>query len=116
MKATTETSLTRYHATEKCRAVLAVWTEQRTGTQICAELAISAGQFGQWQETAMAGMLGALEPKWTEDASAPALPLKLKRLLEKKLAEREGRSPRLARRLAALAPPEDEATPEAQRK
>jgi hypothetical protein len=106
MQATTETTATRYNATEKCRAVLSVWTEQRTGTQICAELAISAGQFSQWQEAAMAGMLGALEPKWREEPSAPALPNKLKNLLEKKLAEREGRSPRLAKRLAGLAPPE----------
>jgi hypothetical protein len=47
-------------------------------------------------------MLQALEPKWREESSCPMLSVKVKKLLERKLAEKEGRCPRLAKRLAGL--------------
>ncbi len=49
-------------AQEKCRAVLAVWREQRTASELCRQMGIRASRLAQWQEAAMAGMLAALEP------------------------------------------------------
>ena len=53
----------------------------------------------------MDGMLLALEPKWREEASCPMLSAKVKNLMERKVAEKEGRCPRLAKRLAGLSRP-----------
>ena len=50
----------------------------------------------------MEGMLLALEPRWREENRCPAILPKLKKLLEKKATQREGRLPRLEKRLARL--------------
>lgn len=92
----------KFSAIEKCRAVLTVWAEKRKGQEICREMGISWGLLNQWQEVAMAGMLSSLEPKWQEAGQCPALGKKLRQLMDRKVAEREGRSPSLARRLASL--------------
>jgi len=92
----------KFSAIEKCRAVLIIWAEKRKGLEICKEMGVSWGLLNQWQEVAMTGMLTALEPKWQEAGQCPALGRKLKQLLDRKVAEMEGRCPRLAKRLASL--------------
>ena len=104
----------RYGAVEKCRAVLAVWTERKQASVLCRELGMSASLFSQWQDRALSGMLEALEPRGTRAGSeGPALSASIKRLLDRKARARElqnlGRSvnwrPRVARSKAPPPPP-----------
>jgi transposase-like protein len=95
----------KYSAQEKTRAVLSIWAEKRKARDICREMEVSAGLLHHWQETAMEGMLLALEPKWRDDNRCPAILPKLKKLLEKKATQREGRLPRLEKRLVKLQDP-----------
>lgn len=88
-------------AADRCRAVLSVWTEKRTPSEVCQELAIQWTILHHWQKRAMEGMLQALEPRVNLE-KAPALSPKLLQLLsarEKELMER-GPSERLSKRLA----------------
>lgn len=70
-------------AMEKCRAVLAVWTERRKPAEICREMQIPWMVLSQWQKRAMEGMLQALEPRVRLD-KGPALSPRLQTLLDKK--------------------------------
>ena len=80
----------RFGAVEKCRAVLAVWTERKTAAVLCREMGASASLFSQWQDRALSGMLEALESRGTRDGSeGPALPEQIKRLLDRKSRARE---------------------------
>jgi transposase-like protein len=84
------TEADRYGAAEKCRAVLAVWTERKQASALCRELGISQSLFSQWQDRAVSGMLEALEPRGTrEGVEGPALPAPFKRLLDRKARIRE---------------------------
>jgi transposase-like protein len=75
-----------YGAVEKCRAVLAVWTERKQASNLCRELGVSASLFWQWQDRALSGMLEALEPRGTREAAeGPALPPQIRRLLDRKV-------------------------------
>jgi len=88
-------------AKEKARAVLALWTERRRPLDVCRELSIKPSVLSHWQERAMEGMLGALEPRTPSSSEPkPMLPKKVERLLARKSA----RAPltRLSRRLAKL--------------
>ena len=89
---------------EKCRAVLAVWTERRRASGIRKEMGISASLLSQWQERAMEGMLEVLEPRGRREvAVGPALGNTVKKLLEKKSRQREtGSLSRLDRKLIKL--------------
>lgn len=92
----------KYSALEQCRAVLLVWSERKSATEVCRALKISNGLLSVWQERAMEGMLAAVEPREGREIpeKGPALSGQLKRLLEKKVSEREGlirRTGRLAR-------------------
>ena len=40
----------RFGAVEKCRAVLAVWTERKNAAGVVKELGVSASLFSQWQD------------------------------------------------------------------
>jgi len=76
----------RYGAAEKCRAVLGVWTERKQASSLCRELGVSASLFSQWQDRALSGMLEALEPRGTKEATeGPALPAQIRRLLDRKV-------------------------------
>ena len=99
---TTETKR-KYSAQEQCRAVLLVWSERRTPVAVCRELKISGGLLALWQERALDGLLTALEPREGARGSeqGPTLGLRVKKMLEKKTAEREGLA-RLHGRLARL--------------
>ena len=109
-------------ARDKCRAVLAVWVEQRTASEVCRQMGIRSGLFHQWQEAAMEGMLSALEPTRRKEAPGLALSPRLQKLLEKKTAERllscvtrraekKGCRPRPAQRLANAEPPRGAPSP-----
>jgi transposase-like protein len=78
----------RHTAQEKCRAVLALWTERSTGSELCKEMNTTWNVLNLWQEQAMEGMMQALEPRRkAERASSPLSP-RLQGLLERKAAAR----------------------------
>lgn len=91
----------RYGVLEKCRAVLAIWTERKKASVLCRELSISSSLLWQWQDRALSGMLEALEPRGREGRDGPALAQQIKRLLDRKIRARElesvGRVPRRPR-------------------
>jgi transposase-like protein len=79
-----------YGAMEKCRAVLAVWTERKQASRLCREMGVSASLFSQWQDRALSGMLDALEPRGTREAAeGPALSMQIRRLLDRKVRATE---------------------------
>jgi len=87
----------RYGVLEKCRAVLAVWTERKQASDLGRELGVSASVISQWQDRALTGMLDALEPRGTREATeGPALSVQIRRLLDRKVRaldlERLGRT------------------------
>lgn len=69
---------------QKITAVLSVWTERRTMTQMCRELSISSNLLNQWQNQAMEAMVTALSPKRPESKT---LNPRLSRLIEKNLPD-----------------------------
>ncbi len=97
---------------EKCRAVLAIWTERRKGSDVSREMGITRNLLSQWQERAMEGMLEALEPRGRRELVAgPALGNKVKKLLEKKARQREsGCMPKMEKKLIKLQEGKLEAT------
>ena len=67
---------------EKCRAVLAIWTERRRPGEVCRDLGVDWGVLQQWQDRAMQGMLMGLQPRvWVERgvALSPRLAVLLKK-------------------------------------
>ena len=70
---------------QKITAVLSIWTERRTISQICREMSISHALLDRWQNQAMEGMLTALSPKKPEKQAA--LNARLSRLIERKLPD-----------------------------
>ena len=80
---------------QKITAVLSVWTERRSTSQMCRELAISANLLNRWQNQAMEAMLVALSPKKPK----PALNSRLERLIEKNLPDP---TEKLQKRLKAI--------------
>jgi transposase-like protein len=104
-KAATQTPR-QYSALEKCRAVLAVWTERRSVSEICKELGVSWTHLSNWQDKALAGMVKALETRRRDrEQKPPALSERLQKLLAKKGLSREGRPLKadLQKRLSSLA-------------
>lgn len=96
-------SIRDYTGREQCRAVLAVWTEKRSVKQVCGELGVSGKVFQLWQERAMEGLLKSLQPKeGREEERGPALNPRMKRFLDRKALEQDGRLPRLTKRLANM--------------
>ena len=83
LKSEKKRQTTNHGAMEKCRAVLAVWTERRRPAEVCRELGIPWMVLSQWQKRAMEGMLQALEPRVILD-KGPALSPRLQAMLEKK--------------------------------
>lgn len=62
-----------FAAREKCEAVLAIWSERRKPAEVCRELDIPWQLLENWQQTAMKGMVRALEPRRTPDGQSLAL-------------------------------------------
>ncbi len=71
-------------AQEKCRAVLAVWTETRRPGEVCREMGVSWGLLKAWQGRAMEGMLLALQPRVASVEKTMALSHRVAVLLERK--------------------------------
>ena len=69
---------------EKITAVLSIWTEQKTLSQLCKEMQVSWALLDRWQNQAMEGMLSALSPKRKRDPAKPLNP-RLIQLIDKKL-------------------------------
>ncbi len=94
-------------AVEKCRAVLSLWTERRTSTELCQELGVAWTQLAQWQDKALEGMVKALEVqrKGKERQVAPPLSARLQRLLAKKGLATEREAPRPLTRLEEIRTP-----------
>lgn len=102
----------KFSAQEQCRAVLLVWSERKSQGEVCRELKTSSSLLGYWQEKAMEGLIAALTPREGREVAekGPALSLRVKRLMERKVSEREGveraqaRLAVVARRLASPSP------------
>jgi transposase-like protein len=94
---TRQRSRRRFDPQQKITAVLSIWTERRTTAQLCQEMAISSSLLSQWQNQAIEGMLAALGPKTREPL--PPLNQRLTRLIEKKLADPDGK---LEKRLKSI--------------
>jgi len=62
-----------FAAREKCEAVLAIWSERRKPAEVCREMDIPWQLLENWQQTAMKGMVRALEPRRTPDGQRLAL-------------------------------------------
>ena len=43
----------RYGVLEKCRAVLAIWTERKKASALCRELGVGSSLLWQWQDRAL---------------------------------------------------------------
>jgi transposase-like protein len=96
-KPTEEKKRRSHPAEQRCRAVLAVWTERRNPGEVCQELGISWSVLNQWQERAMEGMIQALQPRIPAEKGV-ALNPRLALLLDRKAKTLKG----LERRLAKL--------------
>lgn len=83
-----------FTASEKCRAVLALWTERRNAAAVCRELSIKWVQLNIWQNHALEGMLKALDTGRSPERAM--LGDRLERLLDRKT---EPRPSMLAKRL-----------------
>ena len=90
----------KFTTQEKLKAVLMVWTQSRSATEVCREMKLSWTLLDRWQNQAMEGMLNALEPK-KKEKPAP-LNDRLERLLEKKLSARSGGFVKLEDRLETV--------------
>jgi transposase-like protein len=101
MKTTTEkvekkvkvTRRNRFTAADKCRAVLALWTERSSGTELCRDLGMTWNQLNLWQEQAMEGMVQALEPKRSAPCGNTPLNPRLQGLLERKAVRKALETP-----------------------
>ena len=72
----------RHTPEEKCRAVLAIWTERRRPGEVCRDLGVDWAVLQQWQDRAMQGMLMGLQPRVWGDrgvALSPRLTVLLKK-------------------------------------
>ena len=78
----------RFTAVEKCRAVLALWTERSSGSELCKELGTTWNMLTLWQEQAMEGMVQALEPKRSAPCGNTPLNPRLQGLLDRKAARK----------------------------
>ena len=88
-------------AMQRCRAVLAVWTERQKPVQICRELGVAPALLNYWQQRALEGMLQGLEPR-VKLAAGTSLSPRLQSLLERKhlaVQLRQTRSVKLEERL-----------------
>ena len=78
----------RFTAAEKCRAVLALWTERSSAAELCKELGTTWNMLNLWQEQAMEGMVQSLEPRRAAPCGNTPLNPRLQGLLERKAARR----------------------------
>jgi transposase-like protein len=98
-----------YGAEEKVRAVLSLWSEKRTTTQVCREHDIKWTVLKEWQNRALEGMMQALEPR-VQLQSGPALSPRLSTLLNKRMlaTAQKAVGPKLEQRLEKLQEQQDQ--------
>lgn len=96
-----------FTAEEKSKAVLSIWSERRSVTEVSRETGVCYAQLSKWQSLAMEGMLSALESK-KEQEKTPALNLRLEKLLEKKSQFRKGSFGKEKKRMENIAKAEEE--------
>jgi transposase-like protein len=72
----------KFTAEEKLKAVLAVWSERRSVSELCTDMEISANQFGTWQNRALEALLKALDPGRSRE-KPPLLSGRMERLLSR---------------------------------
>ena len=82
---------------EKVNAVLSIWTECKSATQVCKDMSISWTLLEKWQDQAMDGMISALSPARNERRAT--LNIRLARLVDKKV---NGSSAKLKKRLKKI--------------
>jgi hypothetical protein len=92
---------TLHSASDRCRAVLSVWTERRKPSEVCRELGVNWAVLHHWEKRALEGMLGALEPRRRQERG-PELSARLRRLIMKKEVKKEVLQSRLERRLETI--------------
>lgn len=85
---------------QKATAVLSIWTERRTATEVCRDMDVSWALVNQWQNQAMEGMISGLEPK--KNQRDVALNARLSKLMEKSISNRTGKLAKLEERLATI--------------
>ena len=90
----------KFTVEEKLKAVLMVWTERRSGAEVCKEMKLNWTLLDRWQNQAMEGMLAALEPK--QNDQSPPLNSRLEKLLTKKMSARNGGFVKLEDRLQTV--------------
>lgn len=74
-----------WSAAQRVEAVLKIWSERSTPSQICREMDITWTILNHWQQRAMEGMLQALEPGVRLD-KGQALSPRLQELIRKRSA------------------------------
>ena len=99
MKAARKTRRT-FDPQQKITAVLSIWTERRTTSEVCREMDVSYSLLDRWQNQAMEGMLTALEPK--KKQRDVALNARLTKLIEKNITSRSGKLAKLEERLETI--------------
>jgi transposase-like protein len=72
-----------FTAQQKVEAVLSVWSERRSPSEVCRAMGVAWTILNQWQERALEGMLQALESRVNLD-KGPALSTRLRQMLQKK--------------------------------
>lgn len=72
-----------HNSTQRCQAVLSVWTEKRRPSEVCREMSIKGAVLNHWQNRALEGMLQALEPRVNLD-KGPALSPRLQKMIARR--------------------------------
>ena len=91
-----------FAAKVKCEAILAVWSERRSPSEICRELKVPWQQLNSWQKAAMKGMMEALQPRQSlEQSRGPSLSPRLEKLLCR-AEQRVKRQSKLGQRLESI--------------
>ena len=94
-----------YTVAEKCEAVLSIWSERRTMTEVSEELQVSYPVVQKWQNLAMESMIEALAPVSQQNQELPpALSPRLRKMLSRRITPQlpAPRSGRLEERLKKI--------------
>ena len=77
--------------TERCRAVLSVWSGSKTPSQVIREYGVAWTVLNSWEKRALKGMRHALEPRQKEKKLPSNLSNRLEVLLEKSMNKDTGK-------------------------
>jgi len=85
---------------KKITAVLSIWTERCTASEVCRDMDVSWTLLDRWQNQAMEGIVTALEPK--KKQRDVALNARLTKLIEKVVNSRSDNLLKLEERLESI--------------